>query len=97
MDQSQKNITRIRIICYAKYGPRCCLLMVEIWYYHNQTDVSEFVYSTVSLRSHDNIHFDPISFEGRVVKRCSTFAQITVSVVAYIVCIHQGLIKATTL
>ena len=46
----------------------------------------EFVYSTVS---HENIHFDRISFGKRewrgVVKRYSAFAWITVSAVAYVV------------
>ena len=37
----------------------------------------------------------PFSFRGRVRKRCSIFAWIVLSMVAYVVSIHQGFIKAT--
>ena len=42
-------------------------------------------------------HFDPFSFGGRVCKRCSMFAWIVISMVAYVVSIHQDFIKATIL
>ena len=57
----------------------------------------EFVYNTVSVHGHENLHFDPFSFGGRVHKRCSMFAWIVISMVAYVVSIHQVFIKANTL
>ena len=51
------------------------------------------------MRAHDheNLHFDPFSFGGRVRKRCSMFAWIVISMVAYVVSIHKYFIKVTTL
>ena len=57
----------------------------------------EFVYNTVSVHGHENLHFDPFSFEGRVSKICIMFAWTVISVIAYVVLIHQIFIKAITL
>ena len=51
----------------------------------------------MSANGHENLHFDHFSFGGRVRKRCSMFAWIVISMAAYVVSIHQGFIKATTL
>ena len=57
----------------------------------------EFVYNTMSANCHENLLFDPFSFGGRIRKRCSMFAWTVISVVADIVRLHQGYIKATAL
>ena len=46
--------------------------------------VSEFVYKIMSVHGQENHHFDPISFVGRVNKRCSMFARIVISMVVYV-------------
>ena len=50
----------------------------------------------MSAHGHENLHFDPFIFGGMVRERCGMFAWIVISVVAYVVSIHQGFIKATT-
>ena len=42
------------------------------------------VYKAMSVHGHENLHFDPISFGGRVNKRCSMFARIAISMVVYV-------------
>ena len=46
-------------------------------------DDIQFVYKTLSALGHENLHFDPISFGGRVNKRCSMFARITMVVYVF--------------
>ena len=41
------------------------------------------------------LHFDPISFGGRVSKRCSIFAWRVISMIAYAFKIRQGFIKVS--
>ena len=51
----------------------------------------------MSGHGHENLHFDPFLCGGRVRKKCSMFAWIVISEVAYVVSIHQDFIKATAL
>ena len=51
----------------------------------------------MSAHGHENLQFVPFSFGGRVRKRCSMFVRIIILMVAYVVSIHQGFIKTTTL